>query len=199
MSDFDSMAYDAAYDQYIAGIVCDKVMENATLQQCIYLFVEGRTEEVAYPELLAKCDLDTDELGIVVANYGGASSLIHCLRLLKKTLSHDRPVVATIDNDEKGRDTLTRLEHLDFDMDLVSIFPLPKIDPPLRYPDGNRGGSFEELFSCQLFVNQAFSPDFIPAFLLDQFSSLSSSIYFLKLESCGNSLIILLKILSGNR
>ena len=162
MSDFESAYNDAVWDAYIGELVGDEELRFLTYQQCIYLFVEGDTEEEAYPELLAKCDLNIDDLGILIANYHGAGDLIHCLRLLQMTLSYDRPVVVTIDNDEEGQRNLNKLKKYDFDMKLITILPMPSIDQPIKYASGHIGGAFEEMFPINHFVDQAFCSEFMP-------------------------------------
>jgi len=156
---------DAMYDQYIAGLVHETSMEIVTLQQCIYLFVEGPTEEEAFPELLAKCDLDLDKLGVVIANYNGIGNLITCLRLLDKTLSHNRPVVVTLDNDESGKgffDKFAKFAASRLVPEQIRVVPLPSIVTPIKYSDGHCGGSFEELFMVDHFLDQTFSTNFLP-------------------------------------
>lgn len=162
MSDYWSMYHDAMFEQYIEELAHEASMEIITIQQCIYLFVEGRTEEEAFPELLARCDIDLETLGIVIANYRGISSLLPCLRLLKQTLSHDRPVIVTLDNDEEGNSFIGRFGSSGVDADQLRIVPLPSIITPIKYSDGHCGGSFEELFSVEHFLDQVFSPDFLP-------------------------------------
>jgi len=162
MSDLDSIAYDAALSDYCSDIAAEKTWEAFTLQQCIYLFVEGETEENAIPKLLARCDLDTDKLGVLVASYNGIGNLPHALRLLCKTLSNDRPVIVTFDNDEKGKEFQDKLPAIPHRKELLTIIPLPSERTPIIYPSGHRGGSFEELFSSENFLNQVFSPDFMP-------------------------------------
>lgn len=139
MSDLQTILADAAYEDYLEGLRYDKEMQIATLQQCIYLLVEGETEEKTYPELLAKCDVDIEEIGVVIGNYNGCGNLIHALRLLKKTLSHDRPVIATIDNDEQGKRVCERLSQAGFNMDLITLVPMPSVVTPLEYSGGRVG------------------------------------------------------------
>ena len=162
MSDFWSIYNDAAYDQYLNELLIEQEYEITKLQQCIYLLVEGVTEEKAYPELLAKCDLMIEDVGVTISNYGGANNLIHILRLLKKTLSHDRPVIATIDNDYEGSRIVKKLTESDFADKLLTLVPIPCSCPKVIYPNGHKGGSFEELFEQNFFVDQVFNTDFMP-------------------------------------
>jgi len=144
----ESIRYDAIQDQCASAMIHIKEMEILKLKQPIYLFVEGDTEEATYPELLAKCDLDIDDLAVVMANYGGAGNLIHCVRLLKKTLSFDRPVIITIDNDEEGHRCLSRLERQKINKDLITLLPLPSTNPPVELSEGRkRGHSYRFLSS----------------------------------------------------
>jgi predicted ATP-dependent endonuclease of OLD family len=168
MSDFWSRYDDAMYDDYLDRLVGEEEMKILYLQQCIYLFVEGETEEEAYPELLAKCDLNIDDIGVVVADYNGAGNLIHCLRLLQMTLSHDRPVVVTIDNDEEGLRNLNKAKKYGFDMKHITILPMPSISPSIEYKSGHTGGAFEEMFYCDQFVDQAFCSEFMPGTIVTE-------------------------------
>ena len=166
MSDLQTILDDAAYEDYLEGLRYDKEMQIATLQQCIYLLVEGETEEKTYSELLTKCNVDIKEIGVVIGNFNGCGNLIHILRLLKKTLSHDRPIIATTDNDEQGKRVCERLPQAGFNMDLITLVPMPSVVTPLEYPSGHKGGSFEEMFPPNHFIDQVFSPDFMPDILV---------------------------------
>ena len=168
MSDFESILNDALYDQYLIDRRYEKEMEIATLNQCIYLFVEGLTEEKTYPELLAKCDIDLVELGIIVANYNGIGNLIPSLRLLHKTLSSKRPVVITFDNDEEGIKHQNKIQNLGLNPELITLMPIPSIVKPIQYPSGHYGGSFEELFPSEHFIEQVFCRDFMPAVIVSE-------------------------------
>ena len=137
------MAYEARHNE--------AVMEEATLNQCIYLFVEGLSEARAFPILLEKAGVNLKELGILLANYNGSGNLVHSLRLLKLTLSHARPVVATVDNDENGAKIILECRSHFQEEDLIHLFPIPS-RRKVRYPNGHVGGSFEELFSAERFL-----------------------------------------------
>ena len=82
---------DCAIEQAISDMHFEEVMKQATKAQCIYLFVEGESEERAFPILIEETRLDLENTGVIVANYNGYGNLKHTLRLLNKTLSHDRP------------------------------------------------------------------------------------------------------------
>src|SRR3990170_3967712 len=137
MSDFESILNDALYDQYLIDRRYEKEMEIATLNQCIYLFVEGLTEEKAYPELLAKCDIDLVEIGIIVANYNGIGNLIPSLRLLHKTLSYNRPIIVTFDNDEEGNKHQEKIQNLGLKSELITLIPIPSLFKLIQYPSGH--------------------------------------------------------------
>lgn len=167
MGDFWSRYNDAIYDQYIDGMIHDKVMENTKLQQCIFLFVEGFTEEASFPELLCRCGVDIDELGVIVANYNGIGNLLSSLRLLYKTLSHDRPVIVTLDNDADGRKFLNRFSSSGIDSEQIILHPIPTVVTPIMCSDGEYGGSYEELFPVDYFIEHAFSPEFLAKEVVD--------------------------------
>lgn len=168
MSDFESILNDALYDQYLSELRYEKEMKIATLSQCIYLFVEGCTEYKAYPELLTKCGIDLDELGIIIANYNGTGNLIPFFRLLHKTLSYNRPIVVTFDNDEEGNKHQERIPSLGLKSDLITLIPMPSIVKPVQYPSGHYGGSFEELFPADHFIEQVFCSDFMPEVIIGE-------------------------------
>lgn len=127
-------------------------MENARRAQCIYLFVEGESEECAIPILLENAGLDLEEFGIVVANYNGIGNLSHVLRLMKKTLSHERHIIVTYDNDIEGLKFTSSVHKQSLDLDLVSFYPIPA-EPVVYYINGHQGGSFEEAFTLDDFIN----------------------------------------------
>jgi hypothetical protein len=151
--------YDWAQEFAIEQLRYEAIMKNATLHQCIYLFVEGESEEQAIPILLENAGLDLQKLGIVVANYNGIGNLSHVLRLMKRTLSHDRPIIATYDNDIEGAAFTSSVYKLGLDLDLVSFFPIPS-EPIVCYADGHKGGAFEEAFTLYDFINTSLT-DFI--------------------------------------
>lgn len=174
MSDFESIVQDAAYEAYISHLMYEKEMEVATLQQRIYLFVEGVCEKETFPELLARAQVDVDKLGIFVANFNGIGNLLPALSLLHSTLSYDRPVIVTFDNDEEGRRVNDRLKNVSDKTDLFTVLPIPSVVKPIVYQSGHKGGSFEEMFPCDHFVDQIFSSDFMPEVLVN------SKVNFLK-------------------
>jgi len=104
---------DWAWEQAIQDLHYEAVMDRATKEQCIYLLVEGASEERAFPILLEEVGVELDSLGVVVANYNGCRNLIHALRFFYKTLSSDRPVIATIDNDQDGKQILHKINKED--------------------------------------------------------------------------------------
>jgi len=175
MSDFESIMMDAAWDAYIEDLVAEQLWEKSKLYECIYLFVEGQTEESAYPELFAKSKFDFKELGIITANYNGFGNLLHTLRLMKKTLSHERPIIATIDNDMEGYAVYKKFEQSGFNDNKTKILPLPKENKKVKYSNGHKGGSFEEMFDPDNFITSCFSDNILPEHLLsikDEFTEI---------------------------
>ena len=153
------------YDEYAHEMAIDElhqeaVMERAKREQCIYLFVEGESERIALPTLLGDL-VDLDELGVVVAVYNGNGNLYTALKLLSQTLSYDRPVIATYDNDPDGARSLRRYKESDFANDLVFFYSIP-ISPVVEFPNGHQGGSFEEAFAVEDFLSACFSPPILP-------------------------------------
>jgi len=155
-----SMTYDDyARDEALVELHREAVMERAKREQSIYLFVEGESEERAFPVLLREF-IDLEDLGVDTAGYKGNGNLYTALKLLSKTLSHDRPVVATYDNDPAGLHALRRYQR-DFVSDRVYFFPIPST-PVVEFVDGHRGGSFEESFDLTDFLDACFSTEIVP-------------------------------------
>jgi hypothetical protein len=141
---------DIAYEEKFAKLHDEIVIQNAAISQCIYLFVEGDSEEVAMPILLNRLNLDIKGLGIVVANYNGIGNLRHAIRLLQNTLSHDRPSIITFDNDLDGKALVGKIGN-----SIFTEFPIPNY-PVVTFKDGYKGGSFEESFNVNLFIDACF-------------------------------------------
>lgn len=146
---------DIQYEEMLSELHYEVVMKNAAISQCIYIFVEGDSEEIAIPILLNRLNLGLDALGIIVANYNGIGNLGHSIRLLSKTLSHDRPVVVTFDNDQKGKRIIGTVSG-----SIFTEFPIP-INPIVTYSDGHAGGSFEESFNQDIFIEACFQSELI--------------------------------------
>lgn len=153
---YDDWARDRAIDE----LHYEAVMERAKWEQCIYLFVEGESEKIAFPLLLGKL-IDLHEVGVVVAVYNGNGNLYTALKLMSQTLSYDRPIVATYDNDPEGVRSLRRYEQSNFVSDQVRFYPIPG-SPVVQFPDGHRGGSFEESFENKDFLEACFSTNIVP-------------------------------------
>lgn len=155
----------------------EAIMANATMQQCIYLFVEGESEEMAFPILLEKAGIDMEHLGVIMANYGGIGNLANSLRLLKRTLSHDRPIIVTYDNDAVGQKASYAIRKLGIKLDQITLFPIPS-EPIVCYPCGHRGGSFEESFPVSDFVDASLSAvisEHEPSSLREEFLNICDS------------------------
>lgn len=156
MSDYESMYQDYVLEMALEKLYNNAIMKAAALAQCIYLFVEGDSEEKALPILLTKAGINFEELGVVIANYNGADNFPHSLRLMLKTLSHDRPIIATIDNDMKGQQLIEKYNKSSFKSESITIFPIP-LEAKVTYKNGHKGGSFEEMFSVDHFLKCCFS------------------------------------------
>ncbi|MBA5144054.1 hypothetical protein H2N64_18715 [Pseudomonas aeruginosa] len=144
------------YDEMLQDRMGERVMEKAAMAQCIYIFVEGHSEERIFEGLLEGCGLDLKRLGVVVANYNGIGNLGSSIRLLRKTLSHDRPVIVTYDDDLSGKRQIKNI-HKD---GLSTFFKIP-CESIVKYRDGSEGGSLEEAFTPELFVESSFACDVI--------------------------------------
>ncbi|QAY91249.1 TOPRIM nucleotidyl transferase/hydrolase domain-containing protein [Pseudomonas sp. ACM7] len=146
---------DIIYDEMLDSLCAEEIMKKAAGAQCIYIFVEGESEEAIFQMLLEDCGLDFKTHGIVIANYNGIGNLRNSIRLLRKTLSHDRPIIMTYDDDRPGK---REAQHIDDE--LITAFKIPQT-PVVKYPDGSDGGSLEEAFPPELFIESSFKCDVI--------------------------------------
>lgn len=151
---------DYAYEWAMEELHQEAVMARASQEQCIFLFVEGDSEEIAVPILLADV-IDLDAFGVKVANYNGHGNLHAALRLLKQTLSHSRPVIVTYDNDPPSITSLHRCKKNGLLTELIYPFSIPA-DPVVTYACGHRGGSFEESFPVDFFLGTTFREAILP-------------------------------------
>lgn len=159
-------------DEYAAEAVISElhqeaVMKRATLEQCIYLFVEGESEEEAFPILLEMCGIDIEHTGVVIANYNGIGNLKNSLRLLSQTLSHDRPIIVTFDHDDSGKQVQQSISKLNISHNLISMMSVPN-KPVVTYESGHKGGSYEESFEPEHFVTTCFHESIIDSSLLSK-------------------------------
>lgn len=163
-----------AKDEVISELHEEAVMKRATLEQCIYLFVEGESEEEALPVLLDRCGIDLENIGIIIANYKGSGNLELSLRLLNQTLSHDRPIIVTFDNDEKGKKVPSSIAKLEFKHNLISMMPIPD-KPVVIYGCGHKGGSYEESFEPKHFIKTCFKDGIVERSLLSKKSDFEAN------------------------
>jgi predicted ATP-dependent endonuclease of OLD family len=170
---------DYMYDQVMSDshdeAVYKAMMKNAALSQCIYVFVEGDSEAVAFPIILEQCGIDLEEFGIVIANYNGVGNLWHTLRLLNNTLSHDRPIVITYDDDIAGKEKIQELTTNPksakmLNSPLVTMFPVPS-NSVVTYSNDETGGSFEEIFASDYFISSCFKEGIMDASLIQKETS----------------------------
>ncbi len=157
---------DAEYDKAIDDLQNEAVMKRATREQSIFLLVEGESEEVAIPILFFDI-INLDDVGVKIANYNGHGNLPAALRLLKLTLSHERPIILTYDNDPESIASVHRCKEQGLITDLIYPLPIPT-DPVVEYPSGHYGGAFEESFPAAVFINAAFGRDVLPAIVASQ-------------------------------
>jgi len=151
MSDLESIKNDAMIDARAEMEAFNIASEESALEQCIYLFVEGESEEIAFRILLEEgLGIDFEKEGIVIANYNGIGNLGHTIRLMLKTLSHSKPMVFTFDDDDKK--LVSKLGGVPQN---VYMFKIP-YKPVVTFPNGESGGSFEESFLPEDFVNACF-------------------------------------------
>ncbi|WP_223157572.1 TOPRIM nucleotidyl transferase/hydrolase domain-containing protein, partial [Vibrio cholerae] len=173
MSDFESIEDDAIYEQLCLERAWDEASKVSALEQCIYLFVEGESEEVAFRILLEEgLGIDFSEYGVVIANYNGIGNLRHVIRIMAQTLSHDRPMIFTYDDDDPSK--VPPLNSLPSN---IHLFKVPCL-PTVTLPSGQQGGSFEESFDCRDFIDACFETTFLknnPKVLKQDFISVFDS------------------------
>ncbi|MDS1787283.1 TOPRIM nucleotidyl transferase/hydrolase domain-containing protein [Vibrio parahaemolyticus] len=151
MSDNESIMQDAIYDEYIQWKVYDEAEKVSAIEQCIYLFVEGESEETAFRILLEEgLNIKFDKYGVVIANYNGIGNLKHTIRLMSLTLSHSRPMIFTFDDDHQS--LISSINNLPKH---VHLFKVP-CKPVVNLNNGRLGGSFEESFDPKDFINACF-------------------------------------------
>jgi len=159
---------DIARDMALEDLHYEEVMKRARREQCIFLFVEGECEANTVSGLLFD-DVQFESLGIQVANYNGRGNLPAMLTFLRQTLSSDRPIILTYDNDPESLKSIETCRKRNLLSELVYPFPIPN-RPVVTYPCGHRGGSFEESFSFEEFLNAVFHEDIMPQRIRSQFS-----------------------------
>lgn len=151
MSDRDSIEYDAVCDAIAAEQAYDIASKKSAIEQCIYLFVEGKSEEQAFRILLEeRLGINFEQFGLIIANYNGIGNLNHVVRLMNKTLSYERPMIFTFDDDTPNK--VPKTSHLPANAHLIKIPQFPVVN----LPNGQRGGSFEESFTPNDFVEACF-------------------------------------------
>lgn len=149
---------DIAYEQYLIDREEEQVWLESRLRYCIYLFVEGFTEEKAFPILFERLNFDFGKRGIVIANYNGSGNAISSIRLLRQTLSSDRPILLTFDNDEEGQRIIeSPLIKSEQAQGRLWVNPLPEAKREIVYMSGHLGGSFEEMFERDDFLDCIFT------------------------------------------
>ena len=151
---------DIARDMALEELHEEAVMDRATREQCIFLFVEGECEAKAIPLLLYGAP-DFDALGVRIANYNGRGNLSAALRLLKLTLSYDRPIILTYDQDPESNNSIETCRKQNLLTELIYELPIP-VHPVVTYPCGHKGGAFEESFSLDVFLSSAFHETILP-------------------------------------
>jgi hypothetical protein len=156
MSDWESIQYDAVQEQLAQHQQWEEASKESALEQCIYLFVEGESEEIAFRVLLEEgLGIDFSEFGIVIANYNGLGNLKHAIRIMNQTLSHGRPMIFTFDDDDKSK--ISALGTLPSN---IHLFKVP-CTPTVTLPNGDQGGSFEESFESSDFIDACFETAFL--------------------------------------
>lgn len=157
---------DWARDDAIAGLHHEAVLERAAQEQAILLFVEGDSEEIAFPMLFTDA-LDSQKIGVKIANYNGHGNLAAFLKLLTVTLKHRHPIVVTYDNDPESGAAIEQCRSAGLISANTYLFKVP-LTPVVKYSNEHTGGSFEEAFPCETFLDAAFCEEVLPKLLVDK-------------------------------
>lgn len=157
---------DIARDMALECLHEEAKYERAKKEQCIFLFVEGNSEEIAFPILLAGL-IDLTDLGVVIANYNGIGNLNAMLKFLSLTLSHNRPVIVTYDNDMEGIMAIRKYENSQYHSDIIKTFSIPQMNI-VNYSNGHSGGSFEESFLLTDFFDCSFKQNILPTEIIEK-------------------------------
>ena len=146
-----SMSYsDYAYEEAIADLYKSALKKREKLIQCIYLFVEGKSELLAIPRLLELANYSLEDNAVEIVDIGGAANSKHVVNVLRRTISRERPLVLVLDLDEAG---INAANHpLIRNDDLTSVVHMPK-DPAVEYTNGLRGGTFEDSFDIETLID----------------------------------------------
>ena len=155
---------DMAASLALADLHDEAVFARACREQAILVFVEGESEEVALPLLFTDI-LDLGTTGVKIANYNGHGNLRSALRLLRRTLEIDRPIIVTHDNDPDSVASVQRCKKQGLLGGSTYLFPIPQ-RPVVTYPTGYVGGSFEESFSVEIFLDCAFEEGLLPTSIM---------------------------------
>lgn len=151
MSDRESIEFDVLLERMAEDEQWTKASKESALEQCIYLFVEGESEEAAFGILLEEgLGIKFEEYGVVIANYNGIGNLKNTIRLMSQTLSHSRPMIFTFDDDNKS--LISKIVNLPSN---VHLFKVPN-KPVVTLSNGEKGGSFEESFEASDFIDACF-------------------------------------------
>ncbi|PSW92202.1 hypothetical protein C9J52_19130 [Photobacterium iliopiscarium] len=150
-----------AMEQVYEDLHHKAVLHQATLDQCIYVFVEGESEEVAFPILLERAGVKLKKDGIFISSYNGINNLPHVLRLMGQTLSYDRPIIITYDNDLDGQRISRKISQYTVNSNHIALLTIPSHNI-VTYKNGHQGGSFEEAFDPVHFINVCFTKAFMP-------------------------------------
>ena len=151
MSDRESIEFDVLLENRAQDEAWTLASKESALEQCIYLFVEGESEEAAFWILLEEgLGIKFDEYGIVIANYNGIGNLKNTIRLMSQTLSHSRPMIFTFDDDDKS--LISKIGSVPSN---VHLFKVPT-KPAVTLSNGQKGGAFEESFESNDFIDACF-------------------------------------------
>lgn len=151
MSNREKIEFDVYLDNITQEIQWSDSEKESALAQCIYLFTEGESEEVAFRILLEEgLGINFEKYGVVIANYKGNKNLKNTIRLMSLTLSHARPMIFTFDDDNAS--LISGIGQVSGN---VHLFKVPH-KPTVMLSSGQMGGSFEESFEANDFIDACF-------------------------------------------
>jgi len=157
---------DIARDEALMGLHDEAKIERATQEQCIYLFVEGESEEIALDYMFYDT-IDTDKIGVKIVNYNGHGNLRAFLKFLKVVIAHKYPIILTYDDEPQSLRSINSCKQQSLLGDLTYLFSIPS-EPIVTYPSGHKGGSFEESFPIEIFMASVFNQSILPEELVDK-------------------------------
>lgn len=156
---YDDHRIDAEADAYYEDLV--KRISKSLYK--MFLLVEGESEEIYFGEIFKEI---VESNNMVIANYNGINNLASTVRIICNTLNSNTPIIVTYDNDVAGRKEITKVQNLLLNKNIINneylfFFEIP-LEKKISYDNSHLGGSFEEMFEFEDFVEACFSEEVLP-------------------------------------